>query len=111
MELTLNPGPRADQLVAVPVGDLDLYASVAFSRALAERLDQGVKRLVLDLTGLRYLDSSGVGALVRLLQKGRTTGTTVHVVGLAGTPKRVLEMSNIITLLKQAPSVEAALGV
>ena len=109
MEITYRPGTRADQIVVVPVGDLDLYASVAFCNAVVARLESGTPRMVIDLGGVRYLDSSGVGALIRLLQKARTLGGEIRVANLAGTPRKVLEMSNIITLLKPAPDVETAL--
>jgi anti-sigma B factor antagonist len=88
---------------------LDLYASVAFCNAVIAKLETGTPRMVLDLGEIRYLDSSGVGALIRLLQKARSLGGEIRVARLAGTPKKVLEMSNIITLLKVAPDVEAAL--
>ena len=71
MEITFRPGAREDQLVVVPEGDLDLYASVAFCNAVLTRMEAGTRRLALDFNGIRYLDSSGVGALIRLLQKAR----------------------------------------
>ena len=109
MEITYRPGNRPDQLIVVLEGDLDLYASVAFCNALISRMEAGCPRLAVDLGGVRYLDSSGVGALIRLLQKARTLGGEVRVANLTGSPKKVLEMSNIVTLLKPAPSVDAVL--
>jgi anti-anti-sigma factor len=109
MELPIRPGLRDNQIVVSPQGDLDLYASVGFCNTLLARLDAGINRMVLDFAGLRYLDSSGVGAIIRLLQKFRAAGGEIRVVNLGGTPKKVLEMSNIITLLKVAPDVDTAL--
>lgn len=109
MEITFRPGVRPDQVVVVPSGDLDLYASVAFCNTVLAKLESGTPRMVLDLGGIRYLDSSGVGALIRLLQRARALGGEIRVACLSGTPKRVLEMSNIITLLKVAPDVDSAL--
>lgn len=109
MEISYRPGNRTDQIVVVPVGDLDLYASVAFCNAVMARLEGGTPRMVLDLGGVRYLDSSGVGALIRLLQKAKSLGGEIRVAQLTGTPRKVLEMSNIITLLKVAPDVDTAL--
>ena len=109
MEISYRPGDKDDQIVVVPVGDLDLYASVAFCNAVIARLEAGTPRMVVDMSLVRYLDSSGVGALIRLLQKARSLGGEIRVANLSGTPKKVLEMSNIITLLKPAVSVEAAL--
>jgi anti-sigma B factor antagonist len=109
MEITYRPGNRPDQLVVIPNGDLDLYASVAFCKAVMDKLEGGSPRLVLDLGDVRYLDSSGVGALIRLLQKARALGGEIRVARLIGTPKKVLEMSNIISLLKVSPDADAAL--
>ena len=109
MEITYRSGSKPDQIVVVPVGDLDLYASVAFCDAVVAKLEGGSPRMVVDMGGIRYLDSSGVGALIRLLQKARTLGGEIRVANLSGTPRRVLEMSNIITLLKPAVDVDAAL--
>jgi len=109
MEITYRPGTKSDQIVVILVGDLDLYASVAFCNAVMARLEGGTPRMVIDLGGVRYLDSSGVGALIRLLQKARSLGGEIRVANIGGTPKKVLEMSNIITLLKPAPDVDTAL--
>jgi anti-sigma B factor antagonist len=109
MEIAYRPGAKPDQVIVVPVGDLDLYASVAFCNAVMARLEGGTPRMVIDMGGVRYLDSSGVGALIRLLQKARSLGGEIRVANIGGTPKKVLEMSNIITLLKPAPDVDAAL--
>jgi len=109
MELTYRPGNKGDQVVVVPSGDIDLYASVAFCNAVIARLESGTPKMVLDFTAVRYLDSSGVGALIRLVQKAKTLGGEIRIAKLGGTPRKVLEMSNIITLFKVSPDVETAL--
>jgi len=109
MEIAFRPGTRPDQIVVIPTGDIDLYASVGFCNAVLARLEGGTPKMVLDFTGVRYLDSSGVGALIRLLQKARTLGGEIRVANLGGTPRKVLEMSNIISLLKVSPDVASAL--
>lgn len=109
MEIDFRPGRRDNQLVVVLVGDLDLYASVAFCNAVMARLGAGANHLVLDFAGVRYLDSSGVGALIRLIQKARAAGGEVRLAALGGTPRKVLEMSNIITLVRVSADVASAL--
>ena len=65
--------------------------------------------MVLDFTEVRYLDSSGVGALIRLLQKAKSIGGEIRVANLGGMPRKVLEMSNVIRLLKVFPDIDSAL--
>jgi len=109
MEIQFQPGRKRDQVIIVLEGDLDLYATVAFCNAVLSKLESGTTRAILDFGKVRYLDSSGVGALIRILQKARSLGGEIRVVRLAGTPMKVLEMSNIISLLKISPDTEAAL--
>ena len=111
MEIHFEPGRKADQLIAVVTGDLDLYAASTFATAVAGRMDAGVRRVVVDFGAVRYLDSSGVGALIRLLQKAKVLGGELRVVRLSGMPHKVLEMSNILSILKTSPDVATALEV
>jgi len=56
-----------------------------------------------------YLDSSGVGALIRFAQHSKTIAREILLSNLAGTPRKVREMSNIIRLFTVVPDVETAL--
>ena len=109
MEITFSRGPKNDQIVFVPHGDLDLYSSVSFCNTVLSRFDSKTNRLVLDFSAVRYLDSSGVGALIRLAQHAKTITGEIQLSNLTGTPRKVLEMSNIIRLFTVAPDVETAL--
>ena len=109
MEITYHPGASPEQIVVVPTGDIDLYASVAFCNALVAKLETGTSQMVLDFSEVRYLDSSGVGALIRLLQKAKAMGGEIRIANLGGMPRKVLEMSNVIRLLKAFPDVASAL--
>jgi anti-sigma B factor antagonist len=111
MEITFTSGRQTDQVVATVTGDLDMYAAVTFARAVEKRMDEGARRVVVDFAEVKYLDSSGVGALIRLLQKARALGGELRVASLGGTPRKVLEMSNILSILKTSTDVEAALQV
>ena len=109
MQMDFQPGRRPDQLVTVLSGDLDLYVAPAFAQAVTSRIDAGASRVVIDFGEVNYLDSSGVGALIRLLQKAKLLGGELRVARLSGTPRKVLEMSNILSILKTVPDVETAL--
>jgi anti-anti-sigma factor len=80
-------------------GDLDLYHASGFAAEILERIARGSSRLRLDLSELVYLDSTGVGALIRILRAAKRAGGDVAFSGLAGSPRRVLEMSGILPLL------------
>lgn len=97
-ELGAAPDGFIEYLVT---GDCDLYNAPAFLKALMARLDAGDKRLRLDCAGLRYLDSTGVGAIIKLLQSAKAKGGEIRFTGLSGTPRKVLTLCNVITLIKE----------
>lgn len=100
MEVSFEPGSRPGGVLATVVGDLDLYASVEFCNLIIGKMREGFPRVALDVHGVSYLDSSGVGAIIRLVQLSRALGGGIALIGLNGTPRKVLEMSNIVSLVK-----------
>jgi len=82
-------------------GDCDLYSAPSFAAAVQARIADGAKRLRLDLTAVEYLDSTGVGAIIRILQAAKRTGAELRFRGVGGTPRKVLKMSNILSLMRE----------
>jgi len=80
-------------------GDCDLYSAPAFASEMIARLERGQRKLRFILRDLRYLDSTGVGAIIRILQTARRLGGEIRFRGLGGSPRKVLEMSNIISIM------------
>jgi anti-sigma B factor antagonist len=54
----------ADAFVVSAAGELDLASREALDRELAGALDRGCRRLIVDLTGVTFIDSAAMGALV-----------------------------------------------
>jgi anti-sigma B factor antagonist len=66
--------------------------------------------LVLDMSGLSFLDSAGVGALVSIFVSRRHLGKTLALAGLTQQGSAVLQVSGLVKLLPIFPSVEEALA-
>jgi anti-sigma B factor antagonist len=82
-------------------GDCDLYAAPAFAKSMQSRICSGAKKLRIDLAGVAYLDSTGVGALIRILQEAKRSGCEIRFRGIEGSPRKVLKMSNILAIMKE----------
>lgn len=85
------------------IGDCDLYSAPEFSKAMLARIASGKKAMGFDLSKVDYLDSSGVGAIIRILQEARRSGCELRFRGIEGTPRKVLKMSNILALMREEP--------
>jgi anti-sigma B factor antagonist len=101
-----KPGDGYDEIRIS--GDCDLYTAPGFATAMLEAIAGGTRRLRLDFSGVSYLDSSGVGAIIRILQESRRTGCELRFRGVEGSPRKVLRMSNILSLMREEPAARIA---
>jgi anti-anti-sigma factor len=67
-------------------------------------------RLVLDMSGLSFLDSAGVGALVSLFVSRRNHGKTLALAALTQQGTAVMQVSGLLKLLPVYSSVEEAVS-
>jgi anti-sigma B factor antagonist len=79
---------------------------------LMEQIDKliasGKKHIVLELGGLRYMNSSGLNVLVGILTKARNAGGEVLVCNISAKVKELLVVTKLDTIFHILPSVEEA---
>jgi anti-sigma B factor antagonist len=73
-----------------------------------QRLREGGKKLVVDLTGVNYIDSAGVGCLAASAAVVQNEGGALVLAGAGGLVLRVLELTQMDRVLRLYPSVPAA---
>jgi anti-anti-sigma factor len=78
--------------------------------AMNALLQKDQKRVVLDITGLDYVDSSGVGMLVSCLSNVKKAGGEMKVVGANQRIQRIFSMTGIDGLMQMFPSVAEAIA-
>lgn len=100
-----------DIVVVRPVGRLDMASSPELEAVIQRSLTAGDLRIVIDLQGVDFLDSSGLGVLVSCLKEARRSGGDIRVASPAEQPAMVLRLSNLDRLLGSADSVEDAFRV
>jgi anti-sigma B factor antagonist len=86
---------RVDATVEVAIaGDFDMAATFRMEpevdRLLAER---GVRRLVLDLGDVRFIDSAGIGALLSIRERADRLGVQLAVVSVPEPVRRMLDVT------------------
>lgn len=78
--------------------DLDA-ASVAAMREEIDAIAAGDADVIIDMSQCRFIDSSGVGAIVYLHKRMRTRGYRVQLSGLQGQPLKLLRHLGIAGML------------
>lgn len=87
---------RAGQATIVEVvGDIDLHSSPEFQRALLTVLDENPQRVVINLSGVPYMDSSGVASLVKLLSRVRKGGVDLYLVSLSERVRSIFQITRL----------------
>ena len=77
---------------------------------VAELLRENVKKIVLDITGVTMLDSTGVGVLVVCEGKVTKGGGQLHVAGATGIVEDILQTTNVGKLVPLFPTVAEAVN-
>lgn len=96
-------------VVVSPVGDVDLSRSPVLRTALKEVQGARPARVVVDLAGVDYMDSSGVATLVEALQNARKQSTRFVLCGLREKVRSVFEIARLDSVFTIAGSREEAL--
>lgn len=89
-------------------GLLDAFSEATFRKVLSNCIDSGPKNLVLDLSQIDFVDSSGLGALVQLVKKTQNLQGSLQIVS----NPRVTQTVKLVRLekfLSLQSSVEVAL--
>jgi anti-anti-sigma factor len=94
MEFSCTPEQSADHTVFTVVGDIDLAAHTRLQRGLDESWDASTD-LVLDCSGVTFLDSMGLRVLVHALQRATAADRTITLAAPSQPVLRVLELAGV----------------
>jgi anti-anti-sigma factor len=76
-------------------GQIDLYSAGIFQTALAEAVEAGYLDVTTDLTGVNFIDSTGLAVLAALSKRLRLLGGTLSIVSADETLGRVFELAGL----------------
>ncbi|MFO7265415.1 MAG: anti-sigma factor antagonist [Limnochordales bacterium] len=103
-----------DSLIVRLAGELDVRTAPVFRARVQQELEEGprLRHLILDLRGVTFIDSSGVGALLGRCRDIRTTRAgRVVVFGLRPNVLRVLQFAGLLRVLAVAETKQQALAL
>jgi anti-sigma B factor antagonist len=89
-------------------GELDAYAAADLAATM--RLVSGEPRILADLAGVSFLDSTALGVLVRAIRDLDARGSDVRVVLPIGPARRIFEITTLDRVLPVAATRSAALA-
>lgn len=102
--------PEARGLVLQVNGTLDYESVRDFDRAADELVSQTPKRVVLDASGLSYLNSAGIGVIMKLNRRLQEAQAELRLASVQPDVQRMLKTCFLDRVLKICERVEDALG-
>jgi anti-sigma B factor antagonist len=90
-------------------GRLTSFETGALRDSVSRLLKEGRKNIVLNLSGLQYLDSSGIGELAKIYVSVVKQSGEMKVIGLSPKIEEILKITQLYQVLPEFPSEEAAI--
>jgi anti-anti-sigma factor len=106
--VTVNVSHHGDAVVLHVTGELDLLTTPTLAEACLSELRKRPAVLVIDLTGVTFLASVGMSAIVAAHEEGGEH-TRVRVVGGTRDTMRPIRVTGLDNLLSVYPALSAAL--
>lgn len=88
-------------------GEIDLAAVPAFTSALETAIEADIA-VIVDMSRVSYMDSSGFGALLETSRAAKPLGLTVYLAACNPNVGRMLEITRLNTMFEIAPDVDDA---
>lgn len=92
-------------------GQLDVATAPQFRQELQEAQYGGATHVVLDLQGLEFLDSFGLGVIIGGVKRARLHGVRFAVAGASGRIRRIFEVTGIEDALHLTATVDEAVAI
>ncbi len=108
---TMTVAELAPGIVAIAIsGDVTAKCEQDLMNAHEQATDSGARLIVLDFTGMEYMNSGGIGMLVTLLVRGQRRQQRLAAVGLTDHYRQIFELTRLDEAIGLYPDTDAALA-
>jgi anti-sigma B factor antagonist len=95
MQLQVNTSIAGQATVVAAIGELDLHTAPELDAALGQSTADKVDLLVVDLTGVDFMDSTGLSTIVTAVAAARGYGGDVRVVAATDKIRKVFTLTGV----------------
>ena len=97
-----------DSAELTPTGALDIESAETFRQMVTHMLGQGVGQFLVDLGGLDYIDSTGLGSLLHLYREAKARGGTLRLYNPTPAVQDIFDVTHLNKVLEIYETRQAA---
>jgi anti-sigma B factor antagonist len=108
MDLMLNEYAAGDTTVIEVSGEIDVYTAPRLREKIIALVDAGRYQLIIDMEGVEFLDSTGLGVLVGGLKRVRQHDGGIDLVCTQGRILRIFRITGLSRVFEIYDSMDEA---
>ena len=95
--------------VLTPVGRIDAVSSVELRNRVGTMIAEGRRQIVLDMSSVDFIDSSGLGVLVASLRTAKRDGGVLKIAALNGNTRQLFDLMRLDRVFELFGNVDESL--
>jgi anti-sigma B factor antagonist len=110
LDIKVNTRPSGDKAHLVEVqGEIDVYTSPRVKETINELIEKGKYNLIINLEGVRYIDSTGLGVLIGALKKVREHQGRILLICTNPQIKKIFNITGLVKIFEIFKSEDEAI--
>ena len=110
VDLQVSTREESGRTVVAATGEVDVYTAPVLDEELTRLTDAGASSLVVDLSGVDFLDSTGLSVIVKALEAVRPRDGRIDVVVAAERVAKVFRITGLDEMVTLHRSLDDALA-
>lgn len=110
MDLVVEAKTQGSDVILTVSGEIDLFTAPKLRERLTAAIDEGATRIIVDLEGVGFMDSTGLGSLVGGLKRVKERGGSMVLVCTNRAVLRILSITGLDRVFPVADSLDEALA-
>jgi anti-sigma B factor antagonist len=98
VELKVSTASQSNHAVVTATGEIDLYTAPQLQSELTRLPRSGFDRVVVDLSGVEFCDSTGMNVLLSAMKRLRERGGNLELAAPRSAVRRILQVTGLDTV-------------
>lgn len=99
MNISIDVQEQTQQTTITLTGEIDAYTAPKLRETAFPYTEQDGTSLIIDLSGVTYMDSTGLGVFVGLFKSLNANNGTMQLVGLSDRLKRLFDITGLADIM------------